>query len=335
MLYGEWHRSDERLGDEAPRLRLLPVPRPLLELHLLPRRARRATSSSSSTTAGSAAPRARTRSSAALARLADGEHGRPPAAQRQRSTTACSRRRAAGASRSSTTTANPIPSTTRRDDIWELSRRALPREPDPVAREGAHASSACARTTSASTSTASRSFELGHGGRRDREPEGEPGPRARGPTTELYLSGGLGFHSNDARGVVDPVDEADPLVRTTGAEVGVRSVAGSPGLQQHDRALVARHRLRARSSSATPATTEASRPSRRYGVELANYYTVNEWLTLDLDVSLSQARFRDSDPAGDEIPGSVESVVAAGVTVRRLGTASSARCACATSARAR
>lgn len=48
--------------------------------------------------------------------------------------------------------------------------------------------------------------------------------------TELYLSGGLGFHSNDARGVltqVDPasgefVSEADPLVRTKGAEVGVR-----------------------------------------------------------------------------------------------------------------
>src|SRR5690606_39643367 len=45
--------------------------------------------------------------------------------------------------------------------------------------------------------------------------------------TELYVNGGLGFHSNDGRGVTsridpvtgDPVDPADPLVRTYGAEV--------------------------------------------------------------------------------------------------------------------
>ena len=62
-------------------------------------------------------------------------------------------------------------------------------------------------------------------------------------------------------------------------------------------------------------STEASRPSRRYGVEIANYYSPTEWLTFDADASLSHARFRDSDPAGDHIPGSIESVVAAGVTV--------------------
>lgn len=39
-------------------------------------------------------------------------------------------------------------------------------------------------------------------------------------------------------------------------------------------------------------------------------------LTLDLDLSISRAEFRDSDPAGDEIPGSVESVLAAGVSYR-------------------
>jgi hypothetical protein len=134
--------------------------------------------------------------------------------------------------------------------------------------------------------------------------------------TELYLSAGLGYHSNDARGVVDPVDEADPLVQTTGAELGIRT-SRVPGLHSSlalwwldiDSELV---------FVGDAGNTEASRPSRRYGIELANYYEVTEWLTLDLDVSLSRARFRDSDPAGREIPGSVESVVAAGLSVQNL-----------------
>ena len=47
------------------------------------------------------------------------------------------------------------------------------------------------------------------------------------------------------------------------------------------------------------------------------------------------ARFTDVDPAGDRIPGAVETVVSAGATRRQRCTTSSAACACATSARAR
>ena len=61
--------------------------------------------------------------------------------------------------------------------------------------------------------------------------------------------------------------------------------------------------------------TEAGRPSHRYGVEWANYYSPRPWLTLDVDLSLSRARFTDDDPAGDVIPGAVSTVVQAGVTV--------------------
>ncbi|MGS0754429.1 hypothetical protein ACVBEH_06695 [Roseateles sp. GG27B] len=32
-------------------------------------------------------------------------------------------------------------------------------------------------------------------------------------------------------------------------------------------------------------TTEAGRPSRRDGFELANYYTLNGWLTVDADLA--------------------------------------------------
>jgi hydrogenase/urease accessory protein HupE len=146
--------------------------------------------------------------------------------------------------------------------------------------------------------------------------------------TEFYASGGFGFHSNDARGVnttVDPgtgspidsngqpVKPAKPLVRSKGAELGVRS-NWFPELQSTvtawlldlDSELV---------FSGDAGTTQASRPSRRYGVELANYYSPYQWLTIDADVSLSHTQFTESAPAGPYVPGSVESVIAAGATV--------------------
>ena len=134
--------------------------------------------------------------------------------------------------------------------------------------------------------------------------------------SELYLSGGMGYHSNDARGVTAPVDAADPLVRTYGAEVGVRS-AYLKGLHS----TIAFWWLDIDSELlfvGDAGTTEATRPSRRYGLELANYYSPTEWLTFDADYSLSHARFRDSEPEGNHIPGSIENVVAAGVSLHDL-----------------
>lgn len=138
--------------------------------------------------------------------------------------------------------------------------------------------------------------------------------------TEFYVQGGLGFHSNDGRGVTtrtdpvsgQPVQRADPLVRTYGAEVGARTTF-LPGLQSTlsvwwldmDSELV---------FLGDAGTTEASRPSRRYGVEWANYYAASRHWTLDADFSFSHAEFRDDAPEGNHIPGAIESVIAAGVT---------------------
>jgi len=148
------------------------------------------------------------------------------------------------------------------------------------------------------------------------------GPWAR---TEFYGNAGLGFHSNDGRGAtarVDPstgdaVRPVDPLVPTRGAEVGVRST-WIPGLQSSLTLWL----LDIESELlflGDAGTTEAGRPSRRWGVEWANYYTIFPWLVCDLDVSWSHARFRDDDPAGHHIPGAPEWVVAAGLTVPEAG----------------
>lgn len=140
--------------------------------------------------------------------------------------------------------------------------------------------------------------------------------------TELFLNGGLGFHSNDARGTtisVDPsdpsvpLDKVDPLVRSEGAEVGVRSTF-LDGLNS----TLSLWLLRLDSELlfvGDAGTTDATRPSRRYGIEWANFYRPISWLSLDADLAFSKARFRDDAEEGDEIPGSIESVVAAGISV--------------------
>jgi hypothetical protein len=62
-------------------------------------------------------------------------------------------------------------------------------------------------------------------------------------------------------------------------------------------------------------TTEASRPSRRLGIEWTNYMRLNPWMTAEADVSFSRARFTDDDPAGHLIPGALDRVVSGAVTV--------------------
>lgn len=140
--------------------------------------------------------------------------------------------------------------------------------------------------------------------------------------TEAYLNAGTGFHSNDARGVtinIDPTDRSsradkvNPLVRSKGMEIGVRTALTDD--------LVSTISLWALDLDSEllfvgdAGTTEASRPSRRYGVEFANYYKANDWIKLDADLSLSRAYFKDEDISGDEIPGSVESVFDTGIII--------------------
>ncbi|MCY7298284.1 MAG: TonB-dependent receptor, partial [Ilumatobacteraceae bacterium] len=144
-------------------------------------------------------------------------------------------------------------------------------------------------------------------------------------STELYVNLGSGFHSNDARGTVittdpntsDPVDKVTPLVRSKGHEFGVRT-SFIPGLQTS----LTMYRLDFASELlfvGDAGTTEAGRPSRRTGFELANFYKLSDWLTIDADIAFARARFRDSAAEGNRIPGAVEGVASVAVAVDNLG----------------
>ena len=138
-------------------------------------------------------------------------------------------------------------------------------------------------------------------------------------TTELYLSGGLGFHSNDARGTTIAVDPASgapalpihPLVRSRGAELGLRA---SPldGL----RSTLSLWALDLESELlfvGDAGTTEPSAASRRRGATFANFYRAGPSLTLDADASFARARFAGVPAAASRIPGALENVIAGGV----------------------
>jgi outer membrane receptor protein involved in Fe transport len=135
--------------------------------------------------------------------------------------------------------------------------------------------------------------------------------------TEFYLNAGNGFHSNDARGVLDADNPATPLARSRGQELGVRS-EWVRGLQSS----LSLYKLDFDSELVfigDAGNTEASRPSRRYGVEFSNYWKPLKWLSVDADLAFARGRYRDEDPAGDRIPGAIEGVGQLALTVAPSG----------------
>jgi hypothetical protein len=143
--------------------------------------------------------------------------------------------------------------------------------------------------------------------------------------TEVYLNYGYGFHSNDARGATlhidpktgEPAEPVNPLVRARSADLGVRT-----SVAKNFQTSVTVFRLDLNSELVfvgDAGVTEASRPSRREGIELQNFYQPRPWLTLDADYAYSRARFSDFDPTGDRIPGSIKSALSTGISVENLG----------------
>lgn len=117
--------------------------------------------------------------------------------------------------------------------------------------------------------------------------------------TEVYVSAGRGFHSDDVRGVFGTVPlEGVPgtagttplLAPTTGVEVGVRSnVVPHLSLQV---ALFQQDFNSELAYDADAGQDTASAPSRRQGVELSGQYRPLRWLELNTDLAFSRARYR-------------------------------------------
>lgn len=137
---------------------------------------------------------------------------------------------------------------------------------------------------------------------------------------EGYISAGQGFHSNDARGTtirVSPTDGSqvnavDPLVRSLGYEFGVRGF-----ISDRVNTSVSLWTLELDSELlfvGDAGNTEASRGSKRSGLELTAYYQITELLSLDFEYAYTDAEFTDSAPEGDEIPGAIENVFQAGLS---------------------
>ena len=134
--------------------------------------------------------------------------------------------------------------------------------------------------------------------------------------SELYLNWGQGFHSNDARGVTAAVNPSTPLVKSRGHEIGLRQANWLPGLSS----TLAVWQLDLDSELVfvgDAGSTQASRPSRRHGLELANAWQPRPGIRLDLDLAWSRSRFSDADPAGPYIPGAVDRIASLGLILEQ------------------
>ena len=149
--------------------------------------------------------------------------------------------------------------------------------------------------------------------------------------TEFFISAGKGFHSNDARGVIDKWDSTQPgtpstpvptLVSSFGKEIGLRTETIN-GLQRSlalwslnsDSEIVY-------SADSAIGSTEANGASQRTGVEWNNHWIANRWLLIDADMAWTRAHYanmNDNGATGNLIPNAVSKVARFGTTIHDLG----------------
>ena len=120
------------------------------------------------------------------------------------------------------------------------------------------------------------------------------------PQLDLFASYGVGFHSNDARGVVLAQNPATLMTKATGYEVGARikpipdlEIGAAGFILDLDSELV---------WNGDSGDTSAAGQTRRYGVELTGRYHLQNWLFADVAGTFTHAAYRvDAGNGGNSV----------------------------------
>jgi outer membrane receptor protein involved in Fe transport len=135
--------------------------------------------------------------------------------------------------------------------------------------------------------------------------------------TEFFVNYGEGFHSNDARGVVDNTSDVPLLSPSKGYELGMRTA----WIEDLQFSLVL-FRLDLDSELVfvgDDATTEPRGATKRTGFEIGAYYQPVDWFVLDIDYAKSETEFDDQQfdggvALGRYVPDSIEDVFSLGAS---------------------
>ena len=136
---------------------------------------------------------------------------------------------------------------------------------------------------------------------------------ALGTRTELYASWGRGFHSNDARGVVNATTPVPMLSPAVGHEAGLRFEIGELRLTATYWWLNLASEL---SFVGDSNSVEPGPATERRGFELVGFWRPRDWLAFDAVWTGSHARYVD-EPGAEFIPGAIESAGEFGVAFIR------------------
>ena len=146
--------------------------------------------------------------------------------------------------------------------------------------------------------------------------------------TEVYFSGGRGFHSDDVRGVFGTVPAegfvAGPtplLAAANGFEIGMRTnIVPKVQIQV---ALFQEDFNSELTYNADDGQDEASAPSRRQGIELSAQYHPFPWIEFNTDLAFSKARYKPGFEAfeldGPFIANAPKFIGSFGILVDNLG----------------
>ena len=134
------------------------------------------------------------------------------------------------------------------------------------------------------------------------------------PAVQLFVRSGLGFHSNDARGVVQGSGSFNALPRATGAEAG-STFKPVPSLVVNA-AFWFLHLQDELVYSGDEGTTESVGPTQRFGTDVSLRYQLTPSLFLDGDFNFSHGRLVDAPTGENYIPLAPTFTSIGGLTMR-------------------